>query len=104
SGAWSGAIPSGGSTNLTVTFSPLVATNYSGNLMVNSDATGGVNTLAVSGIGVSQTNGAPQNLAILGITVNPDTSVTLIYATTPGFAYHVEVTTNLTPASWTTLP
>jgi hypothetical protein len=102
SGVWSGAIPSGGSTNLTVTFSPLVATNYAGNLTVNSDATSGVNTLAVSGTGVP-TNGVPPALAILGISVNPDSSVTLIYATTPGFAYHIEVTTNLTPASWTTL-
>jgi hypothetical protein len=102
SGNWSGAIPSGGSTSLTVTFSPLVATNYGGNLMVNSDATSGINTLAVSGIG-APTNGVQPALAILGISVNADSSVTLIYATTPGFAYHVEVTTNLAPASWTTL-
>src|SRR5437879_3780665 len=81
-GAWSGAIASGGSTNVTVTFSPLVATNYAGNLTVNSDATGGVNTLAVSGTGVSS-NGVPQNLVILGISVNPDSSATLLYATTP---------------------
>jgi hypothetical protein len=43
-------------------------------------------------------------LAILAITVNPDSSVTLLYATTPGVTYHVEVTTNLVPASWMTLP
>jgi hypothetical protein len=104
SGPWSGTITSGGSTNVTVMFLPLVATNFGGNLTVNSDATSGVNTLAVSGVGVPQTNGAPQNLAILSITVTPDSSVTLIYATSPGFAYHVEVTTNLVPASWTTLP
>jgi alpha-1,3-glucanase-like protein/List-Bact-rpt repeat protein/HYDIN/CFA65/VesB family protein len=103
SGNWSGAIASGGSTNLTVTFLPLVATNYNGNLTVNSDATSGGNTLAVSGVGVPQTNGVPPNLAILAIGVNADSSVTLIYATTPGFTYHVEVTTNLVPASWTTL-
>jgi hypothetical protein len=50
----------------------------------------------------AQTNA--QALAILAITVNPNSTVTLIYATTPGFAYHVESTTNLTPASWTVLP
>jgi hypothetical protein len=43
----------------------------------------------------------PQN--ILGTTVNADGSVTLSYATTPGYPYHVEVTTNLFPASWTTV-
>jgi len=102
SGNWSGAIPSGGSTNLTATFAPLVATNYGGSLTVNSDATGGINTLAVSGIG-APTNGVQPALAILGISVNADSSVTLLYATTPGFAYHVEVTTTLAPPSWTTL-
>lgn len=102
SGDWSGAIPSGGSTNLTVTFSPLVATNYGGNLTIDSDATSGVNTLAVSGTGMS-TNDVSA-LAILAVSVNADSSVTLIYATTPGCAYHVEVTPNLAPASWTILP
>jgi hypothetical protein len=49
SGVWSGTIPNGGATNLTVQFSPLIKTNYGGNLSINSDATGGVNTLTVSG-------------------------------------------------------
>ena len=43
-------------------------------------------------------------LVILAISVNVDSSVTLIYATTPGFGYHVEVATNLVPSSWTILP
>ena len=35
--------------------------------------------------------------------INADGSVTLTYATTPNYPYHVEVTTGLSPASWTTL-
>ncbi len=50
------------------------------------------------------TNGVQPALAILAISVNANSSVTLIYATTPGFGYHVEVTTNLVPASWAILP
>jgi hypothetical protein len=46
---------------------------------------------------------APQQ-SILGILINGNGSVTLTYATTPGFSYQVETTTNLFPASWTTLP
>ena len=54
SGDWSsGAISAGGSQNVTVTFSPSVATSYGGTVTVNADQTSGVNTLAVSGIGTS---------------------------------------------------
>ena len=47
--------------------------------------------------------GSPTRQNILSIVINGDGSVTLTYATTPGFPYHVETTTNLFPASWTTL-
>jgi len=40
---------------------------------------------------------------IINILVNGDASVTLTYSTTAGFPYHVEATTNLLPAAWTTL-
>jgi hypothetical protein len=40
---------------------------------------------------------------ILGVTVNTGGSVTLTYGATPGYSYHVESTTNLSPASWTTV-
>ena len=43
----------------------------------------------------------PQN--ILGATVNAGGSVMLTYATTSEYKYHVETTTNLFPASWTTV-
>jgi hypothetical protein len=45
---------------------------------------------------------APQQ-QILSILINTDGSVTLTYATTPGYPYHVEITTSLSPASWSTL-
>jgi hypothetical protein len=99
SGAWSGVISAGGSTNLNVSFAPLLAAGYSGNLAVNSDATSGSNTLGVSGFGV-----LPPPQQITGVSINANNWVTLTYATTPGFVYHLEVTTNLFPAIWTTVP
>ena len=50
---------------------------------------------------VSTGGSAPPN--ILGILINSNASVTLTYTTTPGFSYHVEATTNLLSAPWTTL-
>jgi hypothetical protein len=41
---------------------------------------------------------------ILGMTVSGGGSVTISYATVSGQTYHVETTTNLTPAAWTTVP
>jgi hypothetical protein len=46
---------------------------------------------------------APPPQSIFGATVNVGGSVTLTYATTPEYPYQVETTTNLFPASWTTL-
>jgi hypothetical protein len=43
----------------------------------------------------------PQN--ILGATINVAGLVALTYATTPGYGYHVETTTNLFPAPWATV-
>jgi len=57
SGSWSGTIAAGGSQVVTVTFTPTSATSYSGNLTVNSDATSGGNTLAVSGTGTTTSTG-----------------------------------------------
>ena len=51
SGAFNGAIPAGGVTNLTVTFAPRAAISYNWILTVNSDATSGTSTLVVSGTG-----------------------------------------------------
>jgi hypothetical protein len=53
-------------------------------------------TVAPAGVGPPRQN-------ILSILINADGSVTLTYATTLGFAYHVEAATNLVSGSWTTL-
>ena len=58
---------------------------------------------AVSASFVVSTGGNAPQQKILGILINGDGSVTLTYATTPGYPYHVESTTNLFPAAWTTL-
>ena len=52
SGNWSaGTIPAGGSQNVVVELSALSASNYDSRLKVNSDATGGSGSMAVSGTG-----------------------------------------------------
>ena len=62
SGNWNnGPIAAGRSTNVTVTFSPTAAQAYSGTVTVNSDKTGGTNTISCSGTGVAN----PVNYAIL---------------------------------------
>jgi hypothetical protein len=100
-GIWTGTVLPGGSTNVIVFFSPLLAASYGGTLAVDSDATGGIGTLDVSGAGVVQ-NGTPPAQQIVQIQINSDGSVTLTYAATPGFPYHVETTASLSPAGWTT--
>ena len=52
SGVWSGSIATGGAQNVTVTFSPIAAITYNGNLAVNSDATSGTSTWPASGTGM----------------------------------------------------
>lgn len=48
-------VPAGGSSNVTVTFTPLVAQVYGGTITVTSDATTGNNTITCSGTGVIPT-------------------------------------------------
>jgi hypothetical protein len=55
SGTWSGTIPSAGSQNVTVTFSPIAGTTYGGTVTVNSNSTAGTNTMSASGTGVKIT-------------------------------------------------
>lgn len=52
SGNWSGKVLAGSSTNITVTFAPVVAQGYSGTITVNGDPTSGTNTIACTGTGV----------------------------------------------------
>jgi hypothetical protein len=52
SGNWSsGAVAAGTSQNISVTFAPSAASNFSGNIVVTSNATSGTNTIAISGTG-----------------------------------------------------
>jgi len=58
SGNWSGVIAPSNSQNVTVSFKPTATISYSGNLTVQSDASSGVPSLALSGSGVSASNGS----------------------------------------------
>ena len=51
--AWTGAIAASNSQDVVVSFSPLQAWNYEGNLMVNSDYTSGTNTWLLFGTGLA---------------------------------------------------
>jgi hypothetical protein len=48
-------------------------------------------------------SGTPPSPNIFNVSVNSSSTLTFTYATTPGFGYHVEVATNLSPAQWTTV-
>jgi hypothetical protein len=50
---WSGTIAAGNSADVSVSFIPQAVANYGGAVTINSDATSGDNTLAVSGTGFS---------------------------------------------------
>jgi putative Ig domain-containing protein/HYDIN/CFA65/VesB family protein len=76
SGAFSGVIAPGGSTNITVTFAPTSVTNYSGFVTVTSDATGGTNTFVASGSGVL----APTPPTITTSSLLPTGTVDLAYS------------------------
>jgi hypothetical protein len=52
-GSWNGTIPPGGSENILVTFQPRYVMSYGGTVQVNSDKTGGVNTISASGAGIT---------------------------------------------------
>jgi copper(I)-binding protein len=60
SGAFSGTITAGNSTNVTVTFAPVAVQSYSGTVTVASDATSGTSTISASGSGTAIPNRAPE--------------------------------------------
>ncbi len=53
SGNWSGTIAAGGVRNVEVTFAPTESKSYGGTIIIQSDATGGDNTIECFGVGVS---------------------------------------------------
>ncbi|AHE98507.1 fibronectin type III domain-containing protein [Thioalkalivibrio paradoxus] len=89
SGNWSGNIPAGSSRDVTVTFAPTAAQNYSGSLTVYSNRTSGTNTLTVSGVGVvpsqppSAVTNAATNItmhsATLNASINPNGTPTIYW-------------------------
>ncbi len=90
SGNWSsGTIPSDGSQDVTVSFTPTASIEYSGNIAVTSNATAGSAKIAVSGSGVavpveptvstfSATN-INSTAALLNGFVDPEGSTTTVY-------------------------
>jgi alpha-tubulin suppressor-like RCC1 family protein len=75
SGAWSGTIAAGGSQDVTVTFTPVAAIEYSGTVTISSDATSGTNTISASGTGVSA---SAYEKAITGFKLTTANSGTLV--------------------------
>ena len=51
SGFWSGAIPAGGSQNVTVTFAPTLSTTYSGSITIVANQTFGSSAIGATGVG-----------------------------------------------------
>jgi hypothetical protein len=83
SGNWSGTIPSAGSQNVTVTFSPTVATTYGGTVTVNTNDTAGTSTMSASGTGVNTNTGTTTAVAVSGGTPTYGQSVTFTATVTP---------------------
>lgn len=64
SGSYSGSIAAGSSVNVSIIFSPTTVQSYLGNIIVNSDATSGINSISVSGTGIQQ----PTQTRIISLT------------------------------------
>ena len=85
SGAFSGPITAGNGTNVTVTFAPVSVTSYSGTVTVNSDATGGLNTISASGAGLpvpTRIVGLSGNLAFGSVITGVTSTATLTISNT----------------------
>src|SRR5262249_10781320 len=78
SGSFAGAVAPGTSTNVTVTFSPTAGITYSGSATVISDATAGLNTIAVSGTGSGGRIVLSGNLSFGKVSVNSSAQGTLV--------------------------
>jgi uncharacterized membrane protein len=93
SGNWnSGNIAAGASQNVTVTFAPNAATDFSGNITVNSDATSGTNTIVASGTGIpapTRIVALAGNLAFSNLTVGQTATRTLTISNTGNAALNV---------------
>jgi len=77
SGSWSGSINAGGYQLVTVTFAPTAATSYGGTITVNSNATGGTNTIACSGTGTATPTPQAPTVSTIDATNRTSNSATL---------------------------
>ena len=93
SGNWSGgSIPAGSSNAVTVTFAPMAVASYDGVITVNSDATGGGNTISASGKGTAVPTriiGLSGNLAFGDVITNTTAQRTLTIANSGNAALSV---------------
>lgn len=93
SGTFSGVIAPKVSTNVPVTFSPTVATNYSGLVTVASDALFGTNKMAASGTGTTSAGHASivlgGNLSFGNVLVNTSVKQSLVISNTGTTTLHV---------------
>ncbi len=81
SGNWLGTIPSAGSQNVTLTFTPTAATSYGGTVTVNSNDTAGISTMSASSAGVK--TATTTAVAVSGGTLTYGQSITFIAVVTP---------------------
>ncbi len=93
SGNWPGGlIPAGGSQNVTVTFSPAATSAYAGTVTVASDATGGGNSVPISGTGVpadTRIIALSGNLAFGSVPVGSTKTSTLIIENKGNTTLHI---------------
>jgi formylglycine-generating enzyme len=98
-GDWdSGGIPSGGTQSVvevTVTFSPTQPMNYSGHIVVHSDASSGLNALSVSGTGIAEVD-----LFAIQTLVAWDNEVEIFVGTQIGNTYELQRSTDLMMGGW----
>jgi len=96
---WSGLLPAGGTTNIAVSFHPSAMDLYTGELTINSDATGGTNAIAVSGHGVAKPSANFNRMEQPA--VNDEGDFVLTYHGVPGYLYTLERTASLSqPIEW----
>ncbi len=96
SGNWTGLVAAGATQTVAVTFSPTVATNYTGQVMVKSDATGGNNALAISGTGIPSVPGSAARFSDIRLGADGQVEFTLHGAA--GGKYKIQISRDL--AEW----
>ncbi len=89
--------------NVTITAMPNTGYSFSNWLGSGPGSYSGNNSAASVTMEGPITETAAFQPAILGVSMSGITNVVMTYGTTPGSMYHLETTTNLAPASWTTV-